>query len=524
MLLGPYRKARTYQRSSIRHRSFMDALPTEVLSRAFELAAPDIEAGGNISKFRTTLMLVARSWAAVVNSTPRLWTDIDCFASHKEIERSLDLSRGYSLVVVRSIDIGAIHPTIRRLFGQLHRWQNCRLIFSSASAFHLLASPAPRLKALRLCLPGIEESGVWYSVEHGELLDGDAPLLTEISVGGVALPWLSPVLRDLTVLRLESIPQDQPSTEEFIALLEASPHLHTLKLTNIGGGGGDGGPSPDMSSSKRVTLLDLRTLITHGLSTAFWKALAVNVQAPRCVSLKTSADFEPIPRISPLISHHLSTILAGHQYPITIVLWAMEKKLVLELHRNSDMDDDPSSVFEWNCPTYGAGVLTEAIRLSPVIGAALSTRPVKLVLESPILFPGLLNEHVCQLNPDHLVILNGPNGFASSIIQQLSVYIPGLVLFPRLKILELHGPERTGCRNADLKDLLEMRKSVAMPLERLVVHGRRWPGAIVLSALEALVGEGNVEWDSEQSSDAGDTASSGDSSEDADEDDLSGSE
>lgn len=480
-----------------------DELPQEITSRIFELAIR-MDQSLDSAQRRQALMLVSQSWAAIIRSTPQLWTTIDGRMNCHAIQRSLDRSGACPLDVVLRIDhvtdmeeAKNSHSPIQHVFDEIHRWESFLLMTELNEVFPLIAKAASRLR--RVKIRSSLASPAWRSAQHGEPFGGHAPQLEDVSLIRITLPWHSSILRDLTRLYLRGcIP---PSPVELLALLEASPRLQTLVLLHL-----SSTPSGIVPTAGAVVkMMDLRTLTVVTLAPALWATLAHRFHAPRCTKIRSSRDNHSLHDIASFISHQLNIIRNHAGLPMTFDM--SEGDLHLRIHGSGSPIDDENTIFQWKS-WEGLRILVSAIEHDPTLHPALFNRPFKLVIGTrahrtdPL--PAIL-----QLDCDHLVLCEGIRELAGDIIRLITSppsstagtstggAPTSLMLLPRLHTLEIRGG--TGYTSSDIVRLVKNRQTQAeeghlqQPLLRLKVHGEKRLTVEALRELEGIMGEGNVE-------------------------------
>lgn len=399
----------------------------------------------------------------------------------------LNVTSVASVAAIKSDD-----SPVRHVFEEIHRWENADVKLASADLLPFISTPAPRLKMIRLTL---SKRGIWQSDEHGELFGGHAPELQEVSCVSMTLPWSSFILSGLSTLKLRLCAS--PTYPEMISLLEASPGLRILELYSLRG-------SEDMaavhqssatSSSKRLAMTDLHTLVAMDLTTPLWAALA-NIHAPGCRVLQTDWRRLSLPHVVALIAHQLKTTLHGNQLPVTLEIENGNFRL---------QTTEPDPIFQWN-GSNGVDILLAAYKVDSSLEPTLTSRTVNLVIGVEATRTATIDA-MLELSCDHLVFSKGSGAVTGDIIQHLADHRdprPATMSLPfaRLKTLEIRGG--TGFKADDIIELVEQRRTAAeagllqQPLERLTVHPQSRLTEEALWKLEGIMGEGNAEWKQEK--------------------------
>ena len=257
------------QRAALESRiAAIRSLPNEILAHIFELGVTDElepepepeeevaeEDEGQATKveFRLLVSQVCRMFREVAICTPSLWTQIHILYlvpgrinfAQICVERSggarLDIlvdcddlyTENTPELILRLMSILGPHTArFKRFTARLRGFQYLHLVMRE------LNRPAPELETLELS--DINYDKAFNEVETFEPLDlcgpltlfgGVTPKLSRIYLDGAHVAWAKCDFTGLVELRLEHHTQDvRPSYDEFKAIIDASPDLHSLDL------------------------------------------------------------------------------------------------------------------------------------------------------------------------------------------------------------------------------------------------------------------------------------------------------
>ncbi|KAF8504403.1 hypothetical protein F5888DRAFT_1630854 [Russula emetica] len=252
--------------------SLIGRLPPEILSCVFSFHAinqptprdsiynPDDPFPSSSSPIRLglgwiTVTHVCRRWRQVALSDPNLWRTIvfDLGAEWAEemlarskaalISYSRDLSFQPRVSRRRSLDD---EVTLRKHLSHVRRLVLSGNPESLAPAVRALTTPAPHLESLELLRNAPQFRELCITLPS-DLFAHNAPKLRHVILSGCAVPWDSPLFRDLTHLDIRippvvpfprPAPASQsdllsiPTLERLLSILEAMPSLQVLSLGN----------------------------------------------------------------------------------------------------------------------------------------------------------------------------------------------------------------------------------------------------------------------------------------------------
>lgn len=274
-----------------------DRLPTELLAAIFLLGLSDDPPLRGFQPFPLLITQICRRWREVAIGTKRLWChvlfrerDPDSSWSRLCLDRSGNTPVSIDVTLTREWgwsekDCAAITKIMNIIMQHTHHWGTLRV---SADVYMRLqkivdlffAVPdraAPLLRKLALVYPPsiqrplrvFETVLSTTTVKSATLTQVQTPQLRHLELVSISLAWNPTPLSELTYIQLShQQPGAQPTIDEFIALLRASPKLTTLKVN-----GGPAGPfredldaviahrdAPDSDRNSAVILKSLRTL------------------------------------------------------------------------------------------------------------------------------------------------------------------------------------------------------------------------------------------------------------------------
>ncbi|KAG9042299.1 hypothetical protein FS837_011036 [Tulasnella sp. UAMH 9824] len=221
---------------------------------------------------RTSLLLVCRTWANVINTNPStFWTTLSSDDPPGQHDRLLQMARRMPVNI--HIDFYATNPaSLRNLREDLlsKRLAFREVVFvgsNSSLADELLASclfgPAPYLQSLDLTIYGGKTIGVDESDSPEVPMNSvSAPNLRNVRLYGVSLPWDAAILRGLRSLSLEDLGSSRsntnpPTLKELVEIIRGCPDLRCLTLQGTTLRLDDQGKAPTGISSDQLTSLNL---------------------------------------------------------------------------------------------------------------------------------------------------------------------------------------------------------------------------------------------------------------------------
>src|SRR6266403_1448488 len=351
--------------------SLIGRLPPEILSCIFSFHTinepiptdfiydPDDPFPSNSSPARLGLGWIAithvcRRWRQVALSHPGLWRTIvfDLGAEWAEemlarskaalISYSRDLSFQPRVSRRRSLDDKI---TLRKHLSHVRRLVLSGNADSLAPAVRALTTPAPHLESLELLRNAPQFDRELFITLPSDLFSHQAPKLRRVTLFGCAVPWDSPLFRDLTHLNIRlppvapfprSAPTAQtdllsiPTLDRLLSILEAMPSLQVLTLGNC---------LPRADSTRRVVPLRHMNKLSLEGSLSEVVAILERVSLPGSATLSLRCpDHDPVDGlldtlISLLATHFrapettvspLSTMMIGEvdfASSLTIIAW-----------------------------------------------------------------------------------------------------------------------------------------------------------------------------------------------------------
>jgi F-box-like len=253
--------------------SLIGRLPPEILSRIVSFHAinqptprdpifdPDDPFSSSSSPIRfrlgwITVTHVCHRWRQVALSDPNLWRTVVFDLGVAWAEEMLARSKAVLISYSRDLPFQPRRVSRRRTLDdevtlRKHLSHVQQLVLSGhpaalAPAVRALTTPAPHLESLELLRnePQSRESCITLP---SDLFAHDAPKLRHLTLFGCAVPWDSPLFRDLTRLDIRIPPVDPfprsapaaqsdrlsiPTFDRLLSILEAMPSLQVLTLGN----------------------------------------------------------------------------------------------------------------------------------------------------------------------------------------------------------------------------------------------------------------------------------------------------
>jgi hypothetical protein len=483
-----------------------------------------------------TVTHVCRHWRQVALSDPNLWRTITFDLGAEWAEEMLERSKATLICYSRDLSFQPRVSRRRSLDDEVtlrkHLSHVRRLVLSGnpeslAPAVRALTTPAPRLESLELLrnAPQFPESCITLP---SDLFAHDSPKLRHVTLYGCAVPWDSPLFRDLTHLDIRippvvpsppSPPAAQsdllsiPTLDRLLSILEAMPSLQVLTLGNCL-------PRPEFTSR----VVPLRHMSKLSLDGSLPNAVAVleRVSLPssaslslRCVgrnpqeglldtlvSLLASHFRSPETYISPL-----STMIIGEtdfsQSP-TIMVWDTDVPL-----------DQPQSAPARLHLTFGSRPGYRTMQSAPLqVCKSLPLRDLHTLsityLEAPWSAADWVD--VCHHCPK-VTHLRVRDSWAFTLTPTLKKRNA----FPSLVTLDLHdinffgplSPDYTEPLGAVLPVILRARRNAGIPVRRVNLATCVLSGTY-LELLREVVND--VAWDFDQIQDSDSRPSSADNS------------
>lgn len=374
--------------------AFIHKLPTELLATIIHhYLLPksnnplDMDAfNSQHQRYRRLEMLasVSRTWHAVVENTPSLWSEVRSWDRKGLVLKALRKSKEHPLVVdLLDVSLGfGDSPAETRpgcFTGQeflcevgqyLHRWSRAHLSLSRQDLLTpgVLEESAPRLTSLHVMLPLIEPA---TSVD---LFGGVAPALQDVSLHGIAVrDWSSPIFRGLRSLTIVGPAMVPPSVQQLVNMIRGSPLLEFIRFEYIR----QHERTSVEENSIPVVLQHLRVLNLSGLPPVMLEIILNSIRVPATCKLQLGCKYVAAPTTFTL-GHSLSHFLPGLN---SLLLKC--RRLELNLGRSSLSCWESSKIDSPDFRLFVNG-MNPAKPLEWLLGAleeALGTLPVKVNLE-----------------------------------------------------------------------------------------------------------------------------------------------
>ena len=219
-------------------------LPPELLVSIFSLLAAD-----EAPTVRYTISLgwivvshVCSHWRRVALDSPVLWANINFDLSSWWIQTMLDRAKQGPLVI-RDIRIryaedaesvlGVLSSHMSQI-GKLGLRQPLGGVDTINPVVKFLTSPAPSLEWVKFVVETIRD----VHLPNNNMVDNYAPSLRVVTLVGCTIPWISPIMRNLSHLTIaltqwqyQQVEENYlPSKDEFFDMLANMHHLETLDI------------------------------------------------------------------------------------------------------------------------------------------------------------------------------------------------------------------------------------------------------------------------------------------------------
>ncbi|KAE9410864.1 hypothetical protein BT96DRAFT_912292 [Gymnopus androsaceus JB14] len=191
---------------------------------------------------------VCRKWRTVALECPALWRKPD-FARPKWAREMIRLSKMAPLIVDLKTSLFQSEPSSDTLEAIVESWKHfprtveiCLETYSPDTMDKLLVGtnhPAPLLDSLSL---SIKDFHLLFSYGYADynnsrycqlpenLLGGNVPRLSRVELSRCHLSWDSPLLRNLTMLKVCNPGPPAPTLDQFVSVLASMPQLEVLEL------------------------------------------------------------------------------------------------------------------------------------------------------------------------------------------------------------------------------------------------------------------------------------------------------
>lgn len=210
----------------------------------------------------TSLSRVCSHWYNIIRNSPPLWTQIHAADSLRMVQTTLQRSSSHPLDIMLypptyvdevpaylQVFLDAVHP-------HRGRWRSVDILvpftWVDSGVLAALGEPAPNLEKLSFIDGDTREC-----TREFDLLGGNAPRLTSLSLNGLSIRWESGVLHNLTLLELSWIRFS--STDAILSGLSHSTELQILEINRCITGSMATPSSPSVRLGHLVRLeVDLR--------------------------------------------------------------------------------------------------------------------------------------------------------------------------------------------------------------------------------------------------------------------------
>ena len=248
------------------------SLPNEILAHIFNFgvmdeqkeATADSDDDGDLrddsehlsfkllASFNVLVSHVCRKFREVAIHTPSLWTQIHIYSLEPPrmdfMRACAERSGSFGLDIMinceedRPVTNASIHLLIEILVPCIDRFKKFAIRFYGFQHLHTIMQhldrPAPQLEVLDIsdanCLIRHEDDDIFYPSSLREplvLFEGIAPKLDSVFLDGVHVAWEKCNFTGLKVFQMGHHARDvRPTYEEFKAIIDASPALHTMRL------------------------------------------------------------------------------------------------------------------------------------------------------------------------------------------------------------------------------------------------------------------------------------------------------
>lgn len=352
--------------------------------------------------------------------------------------------------------------------NHIHRWRSVWLSLRhwKGQLGDCLSGPAPFLETV------YTKGQLWRRDDTlVNLFGGQAPRLRELGLDALAIPWNTPMLSDLTCLKLEFLRSHTPTLAELMAVLQASPSLSTLKLhfMRFQPPALEPAPSIDLHHLQRLTLIEVDAPILGYLLS--------HIQCPPCQYLEVDCGLSNDDDLAHF--EHLHPFIPSVQGEIAL---NVGERSVEYAHR-----DDVTLVLEFRRVGSIAAILRHLTCLLPTQLLALTTK-LELDTWSSRQVTALL-ETVAAMEPLHItsLVVQTKNVGLERMLGHLGAPHQGRWLLPALRELDV---ELEGVTPGLLATTVAARAATA-PITK--VSGRHGY-AEDYDKLERLIGAENVVW------------------------------
>ncbi|KAG8900071.1 hypothetical protein FRB99_006264, partial [Tulasnella sp. 403] len=212
----------------------INRLSVEVLVEIFSFVSEGIEFPVRTDYYvwLARLSRVCTLWAAIIDQAPTLWTILFDTQDPRLVDKIIAKAGNCPL----SVSVGrsswsrpAPESFLDKLVPLTYRWEAAELIMKVDDKDYLQGylkeSSAPKLKTLHIQVVSRRGS------RPIDLFRGGTECLQELVLSGTSVPWSSPLLSRLQILRISSICMaEAPRTIKLIQILTQCPDLSELAI------------------------------------------------------------------------------------------------------------------------------------------------------------------------------------------------------------------------------------------------------------------------------------------------------
>ncbi|KAG8905671.1 exo-1,3-beta-glucanase [Tulasnella sp. 403] len=207
-------------------------LPVEVLTEIFRLVVGNSFFICEHYKGLHGLSGVCKLWAAALVQAPMFWTNISANNHPSFVSKLISRSGNCPLFINKGIFLeGAPRSTrsfLQQLLPQIHRWKTASLSLRNIQHLpeRLINASVPQLEELSLSAHRRDGGG------QIDLFRGGAERLKKLDLWGVSIPWTSPLLLRLQVLRLMDLGDSAGvTTTHILNVLAQCTELSALRIS-----------------------------------------------------------------------------------------------------------------------------------------------------------------------------------------------------------------------------------------------------------------------------------------------------
>uniref|UniRef100_A0A0W0FTK6 glucosamine-phosphate N-acetyltransferase n=1 Tax=Moniliophthora roreri TaxID=221103 RepID=A0A0W0FTK6_MONRR len=346
------RRLRTRRNSKIP----ISRLPIELMTHIFTYCVPRHHFAALASRKWYSFTHVCHSWRSIALNHAPLWTLVNDLSSIKLARTMFERSKTAILdIMLRSAYRPEWEELSRAIQEELPRIAHIEAHIDDRYHGHIkglvydLIQPAPSLRSIKL----VNNDDTRMKLPD-QFLDGQAPLLTQIYLHSIEIPWNSPLLQTLTSLELSRGDYIKiPTGKQMFDALRSMPRLEVLDLTGIF--------PRDITETDLIPLPKLRQLSLDAPSedldacTGFIKHLSF----PRTTTLHIEYFAgENVDAFKPILSHLSKIFSESRNEPSVVESPRTIRSLSLGLDDVAVWDYSVITLKAWNIgsvPSYTTG-------------------------------------------------------------------------------------------------------------------------------------------------------------------------